>query len=65
MIWSLWVPQLPVFVHPVVNRCVWMCVNAYPHHRPEMGRDCDRLDVPEFEYYKVYVGGKVLNLSRE
>jgi hypothetical protein len=27
--------------------------------------DCDRLDVPEFEYYKVHVGGKVLNLSRE
>jgi hypothetical protein len=21
--------------------------------------------VPEFEYYEVYVGGKVLNLSRE
>jgi hypothetical protein len=37
-IWSLWVPQLPVFVHPVVNRLMWRCVNAYPHHRPEMGR---------------------------
>jgi hypothetical protein len=32
-----------------------------------MGRGLgwDRLDVPEFEYYEVYVGGKVLNLSRE
>jgi hypothetical protein len=37
MIWSLWVPQLPVFVHPVVNRLMWVCVNAYPHCRPEMG----------------------------
>jgi hypothetical protein len=31
----------------------------------KLEEDWDRLDVPEFEYYKVYVGGKVLNLSRE
>jgi len=38
---------------------MWMCVNAYPHHRLKWEEDWDRLDVREFEYYEVYVGGKV------
>lgn len=41
---------------------VWMHIHTADLKWEE---DWDRLDVPEFEYYKVYVGGKVLNLSRE